>query len=86
MTELSWTWVKVREPFASSKHDPFVYRSKETSPLDNFQKHFGNIRSRLAEPATPVTFFRVCKALAMMWEEDARRVNEEVVPLSLIHI
>lgn len=80
MTELSWTWVKVREPFASSKHDPFVYRSKETSPLDNFQKHFGNIRSRLAEPATPVTFFRVCKALAMMWEEDARRVNEEVVP------
>jgi hypothetical protein len=48
--------------------------------MDTFQKHFGDIRSRLAEPATPVTFFRVCKALALMWEEDSERVNAEVVP------
>jgi Leucine-rich repeat (LRR) protein len=48
--------------------------------VDTFPKRFGDIRSRLAEPATPVTFFRVCKALALMWEEDPGRVNGEVVP------
>jgi len=46
----------------------------------SFNERFGDIRHRLGDRPTPLTFARICKALLEMWEEAPEQVNEEIVP------
>ncbi len=46
----------------------------------SFNERFGDIRHRLLDRPTPMTFARVCRSLLEMWKEAPARVNVDVVP------
>ncbi len=46
----------------------------------SFDERFGDLRSRLQDRPTPLTFARLCRALLEMWEEAPERVNQEIIP------